>query len=87
MKYSEAIKIAKSNAEFARKFDNFKKLVYNDEIAGSIQFAIGNEAFYYAGEAVYNEATGEYEYEFRGGKHTPRRAAYLIGKGQTFVIE
>ena len=86
MKYSEAIKVAMNNAEFARKFDNFKKLVYNNETAGSIQFAIGDEAFYYAGEAVYNEATGEYEYEFRGGKHTPRRAAYLINRGQTFVI-
>lgn len=86
MKYSEAIKIALRNPEFARKFDNFKKLVYNDETAGSIQFAIGDEAFYYAGEAVYNEATGEYEYEFCGGKHTQRRAAYLIKHDLTFII-
>ena len=86
MKYSEAIKIAEKNPEFARTLANFKKSIYNGGSAGSVQFAIGDEAFFYAGESIYNEATGEREYEFRGGKHTPRRAAYLINRGETFII-
>ena len=86
MKYSEAIKVAKNNADFARTIANFEKSVRDHHIAGSVQFAIGDEAFFYSGEAVYDETTGEYEFVFRGGKHTPRRAAYLIDRGQTFVI-
>ena len=87
MKYSEAIKIATKNPEFARIRDLFEAAVKNQHVNGSIQFSLGSEAFYYAGEAAYNEETGEYEYLFNGGKHTARRAAYMIGAGATLKIE
>ena len=87
MKYSEAIKVAMKNVEFANRLDAFKRDVSENHIAGSLQFSIGNEAFYFGGEAVYDLESNVYHVHFKGGKHTEKRAAYLIGKGQTFVIE
>lgn len=87
MKYSEAIKIANQNPEFTRIYNAFKATVEEQHIAGSIQFSIGDEAFYLSGEAIYDEGTGEYEYSFKGGKHTARRAAYLINRGMTLEIK
>lgn len=87
MKYSEAIKKAMKNAEFANMIQRFKAQVAEDHIAGSVQFHIGDEAFYFGGEAVYNEATGEHETYFKGGKHSPNRAAYLIRTGYSMEIK
>ena len=83
MKYSEAIKAALVNTEFKAMYDSFRK---GQLCNGSLQFAIDGEAFYYGRETIIDEASGETVRKFRGGKHTPSRSAYLIGRGETFVI-
>ena len=87
MKYSEAIKIASQTSEFTRVYNMFKAAVEKQHISGSIQFSIGDEAFYFAGEAIYNESTNEYEYSYKGGKHTARRATYLINHDMTLRLD
>ena len=87
MKYAEAIKKALTDNGFLTSYNRFRDGVMKNGIAGSIQFSIADEAFYYSGEAIYNEETGEVGFEFKGGKHTPRRAAYLINRGLCYEIK
>ena len=86
MTYAQAIQRATKDPEFAKTYNRFREQVTNNQAAGSIQFHIGDEAFYYAGENVYDETTSKRTPTFHGGKHSPRRAAYLISRGQSYEI-
>ena len=88
MKYSEAIQIAMKDNDFVVSFINYRDNVCNGCVNGSLQFAIGDEAFYVIGGPVYDEV-GNYiqGYYFRGGKHTARRSAYLIDRGLIYTIK
>lgn len=89
MKYSEAIKAAKSNPEFARKMENFRTHIEDTHGAGSIQFSFdGNfcEAFYYSVENYLDERDGKYHTLIGGGRHTATRSLQLIRDGRTHVL-
>lgn len=95
MKYSEAIKIALKDPVVRPVIDSFRRgiLKYADPgkahtwSCGSVQFAIGDECFYYGGEAIWDEVTGLVcDIKFRGGKHTVRRSRQLLDRGETIVI-
>ena len=89
MKYSEAIKIAKQNPEFAAKMEQFKKHIEETHGAGSIQFSFdGNfcEAFYWSVENYFDERDGKFHTLIEGGKHNARRSMYLINRDRTFVL-
>lgn len=86
MKYADALRQALTNPEFVLRYHAFRKSVESEHIAGSIQFSIGDDAFYFSGECVYNSETDSYESIYKGGKHNPKRSLYLIRCGYTFVV-
>lgn len=73
--------------DFAKSFINYRDNVCNGSVNGSLQFAIGDEAFYFVGEPVYDESNNIQGYYFRGGKHTERRSTYLISRGLIYTIK
>ena len=89
MKYSEAIKAAKQDKDFAAHMESFKKHIEETHGAGSIQFSFaGNycEAFYWSVENYFDYSDGQYHTLIEGGKHTPERSAYLIKNDRTVVL-
>ena len=89
MKYTEAIKAAKQNPEFAARITSFRKHIEETHGAGSLQFSFaGNnvEAFYYGVENYFDERDGQYHTLIEGGKHTVKRSMYLVSHDRTFVL-
>ena len=91
MKFSEAIEVVKQYPEIVDIFNRFhahvKECAMNDKhFAGSWQFSVDGECFYYAGESYLDERDGKYHTTFSGGKHTPWRSRELLAEGKTWIV-
>ena len=77
MKFNEAYEIAMNECGFMK---HATEVVINAMRAGEqspcYQFSIGNEAFYFGFDGV----------DLHNGKHSQRRAAALIARGETWVV-
>ena len=87
MKSTTALKQALNDPEFQKAYDAFKRCVENYKISGSLQFYIGDEAFYYGGEAQYSDIDQTWGFYYACGKHTPGRAQTLISRGDSYEIK
>lgn len=89
MKYSEAIKIAMDNPEFAKAWDAAVKTALENHREFSMLFSFdGNfcESFHVDFNHYWSYQINEYETYVTGGKHSPKRALYLTHAGKTFVL-
>ena len=91
MTFSEAIIVVKQYPEIAGVFNRFHAHVVEcakdgKHYAGSMQFSVDGECFYYAGESYLDERDGKHHTIFNGGKHTPWRSRQLLAEGKTWIV-
>ena len=91
MKYSEAMKIVKQYPELSALVNRIRERTIekanNDEhCAGSWQFSVDGECFYFGYESYLDERDGKYHAKFNGGKHTPWRSRQLLERGETWIV-
>lgn len=77
MKAKEAIELARARSARAQEFyERVQGAIADSGVTGCYIFAIGAETFYYGFDGI----------DLHCGKHTKKRAAYLIGHGLAEVI-
>ena len=91
MTYTEAMKIVKQFPEFVSILNNFNAHVLKcqaseQQYAGSWQFSVDGECFYYSGESYFDERDEKYHTLFEGGKHTPWRSRQLLAENRTWIV-
>ena len=77
MKFNEAFEIAMAeSADFRGHVDQVREAQESNGRTGCLIFSIGDESFYYGFDGL----------DIVKGKHSAKRSAYLINRGETLVI-
>ena len=88
MTFKEAFKLAMTDKRFKSYFDYaHAEDCKRNESVGSIQFSIGDEAFYYGDDGYWDDETNKWVHVFVGGKYSYKRAQYLIENGYAWKID